>query len=149
MCGTDRVRRCDACGLLVYNLSAMTVGEALALIQETEGRRCVRFYRRADGTVLTRDCPEAPYDLAQERVKGALVTLVVLTVWLAATPFADAAWTLARRALKAAAHLSDAPPLAGSAGMVVEATMGEPIMGNMMSEPLLPSVEPPPPSATE
>jgi hypothetical protein len=31
--------------------------EAEALVQSVEGRMCVRFYRRADGTLLTDDCP--------------------------------------------------------------------------------------------
>jgi hypothetical protein len=32
--------------------------EATALLQQAgKGRVCVRFYRRADGTVLTQDCP--------------------------------------------------------------------------------------------
>ena len=31
--------------------------EAERLVVETEGRLCVRFYQRFDGTVLTRDCP--------------------------------------------------------------------------------------------
>lgn len=56
MQGDDRVRACGACKQNVYDLSAMTRDEALALINEREGRVCVRFYRRADGTILTKDC---------------------------------------------------------------------------------------------
>jgi hypothetical protein len=41
----------------VYNLSAMSSDEAANLIREAEGRVCVRLYRRADGSVMTRDCP--------------------------------------------------------------------------------------------
>ena len=41
----------------VYNLSDMTEEEALKLVEEREGRLCVRFYQREDGTVLTSDCP--------------------------------------------------------------------------------------------
>jgi hypothetical protein len=55
--GDGRVRFCRACRLYVYNLSGMTRPQAEALVQSAEGRLCVRFYRRADGTVLTRDCP--------------------------------------------------------------------------------------------
>lgn len=55
--GDDRVRFCPECELNVYNLSAMTEEQALALVQEREGRLCVRFYQREDGTVLTSDCP--------------------------------------------------------------------------------------------
>lgn len=53
----ERVRFCSQCNLNVYNLSGMTRGEAEALINRTEGRLCVRFYRRSDGTVLTQNCP--------------------------------------------------------------------------------------------
>ncbi|HEX7603018.1 MAG TPA: hypothetical protein VF316_15480, partial [Polyangiaceae bacterium] len=31
--------------------------EAEALLAGTEGERCIRLYRRADGTVLTDNCP--------------------------------------------------------------------------------------------
>ncbi|HEY3243926.1 MAG TPA: hypothetical protein VGM03_11305 [Phycisphaerae bacterium] len=57
MQGDERVRFCDACKLNVYNLSAMTRHDAEALILEREGRLCARFYRRADGTILTENCP--------------------------------------------------------------------------------------------
>ncbi len=57
MTGTDQARFCDQCHKNVYNLSALTRAEAEALIQEKEGHLCVRYYARADGTVLTQDCP--------------------------------------------------------------------------------------------
>jgi hypothetical protein len=53
----DRVRFCSQCNLNVYNLSDMSRQEAEALITKTEGRLCVRFYRRADGSILTQNCP--------------------------------------------------------------------------------------------
>lgn len=52
-----RVRFCGHSGKSVYNLSAMPREEAEALLAEKEGQMCVRLYRRADGTVLTADCP--------------------------------------------------------------------------------------------
>jgi hypothetical protein len=57
MIGSDRVRFCGQCSLNVYNLSAMTRDQAEHLIAANEGRLCVRFYRRNDGSILTRDCP--------------------------------------------------------------------------------------------
>ena len=57
MSGNERVRFCGECQLNVYNLSGMSRREAEALITSTEGRLCVRFYRRADGKILTRNCP--------------------------------------------------------------------------------------------
>src|SRR5687768_8336611 len=55
--GDEKKRFCGRCNLHVYNVSALSRGEAEALIAGAEGRLCMRLYRRADGTVLTRDCP--------------------------------------------------------------------------------------------
>jgi hypothetical protein len=57
MFGTERKRFCGECKLNVYNLSGMSRTEAENLLLNSEGRLCVRFYRRADGSVLTKDCP--------------------------------------------------------------------------------------------
>jgi len=57
MTGDDKVRFCGECRLNVYNLSAMDVEEAAERLAADEEDLCVRFYRRADGTILTRDCP--------------------------------------------------------------------------------------------
>ncbi len=57
MVGDERVRFCGHCSLNVYNLSGMTKREAERLVVQAEGRLCVRFYRRADGTILTKNCP--------------------------------------------------------------------------------------------
>jgi hypothetical protein len=58
MVGDERVRHCAECNLNVYNLSAMTERQVQELIAGSRGKRlCTRFYRRADGTVLTQDCP--------------------------------------------------------------------------------------------
>ena len=57
MIGTERVRFCGQCSLNVYNLSGMTKREAEQLVTSAEGRLCIRFYRRADGTILTKNCP--------------------------------------------------------------------------------------------
>ncbi len=57
MSGDHQKRFCQQCQLNVYNLSGMTREAAEELIAESEGRLCVRFFRRADGTLLTQDCP--------------------------------------------------------------------------------------------
>lgn len=56
MKGTDTVRHCQLCNKNVYHLSRLTSFEARDLLLKTEGRLCVRFFARADGTVLTKDC---------------------------------------------------------------------------------------------
>src|SRR3989442_6774743 len=57
MIGNDRARFCGQCNLNVYNLSSMTKSEAESFIAGNEGRLCVRFYRRRDGSILTNNCP--------------------------------------------------------------------------------------------
>ena len=57
MAGDDRSRFCSECNKNVYNLSAMSTAEAVAFVADRKGEACVRFYRRADGTTLTADCP--------------------------------------------------------------------------------------------
>ena len=57
MAGNERVRFCSQCKLNVYDISAMTKSEAESFIANAEGRICARYYRRADGSIMTRDCP--------------------------------------------------------------------------------------------
>ena len=57
MTGDERVRHCGSCDKNVYNLSEMTREDAQALLVQHEGKLCVRYYRRHDGTILTADCP--------------------------------------------------------------------------------------------
>ena len=57
MYGDERKRFCGDCKLNVFNLSGMTRDEAESLIMNAQGRLCVRFYQRADGSVITQDCP--------------------------------------------------------------------------------------------
>jgi hypothetical protein len=57
MRGDGRVRFCTQCNQKVYNLSEMPRKQAEALLQQSEGKLCARFYRRSDGKVMTADCP--------------------------------------------------------------------------------------------
>ncbi|MCG8405036.1 MAG: hypothetical protein MI923_07565 [Phycisphaerales bacterium] len=57
MKGNDRIRFCEACKLHVYNFAEMTRSEVKALIIEKEGNLCARLYQRADGTMITKECP--------------------------------------------------------------------------------------------
>ncbi len=57
MAGDDRKRSCGDCKMNVYNLSGMTKYDAENLLMNSEGRVCVRYFQRADGTILTQDCP--------------------------------------------------------------------------------------------
>lgn len=57
MQGDDRVRHCGQCQKNVYDLSELTAAEVVELIQTNEGQLCIQLFRRADGTVITADCP--------------------------------------------------------------------------------------------
>jgi hypothetical protein len=79
MSGDDRVRFCQQCQLHVYDISQMTRRQAEALISQTEGRICARLYRRADGTVLTKDCPVGlrAFRRRAARIAGAALTTLL------------------------------------------------------------------------
>jgi hypothetical protein len=79
MNGDDRVRHCAECKLNVYNLSEMTRAEAERLIATREGRLCIRFYRRADGTIITRNCPRGLEALVRRvsRIAGAALSAMM------------------------------------------------------------------------
>lgn len=57
MTGDDKVRLCGLCERNIYNISSMSAAEAAALIQNATERTCIRMFRRADGTLMTNDCP--------------------------------------------------------------------------------------------
>ncbi len=130
MRGEGAVRHCGHCRKNVYDLSAIGRADAEELITLAEGDLCVRFRRRADGTVVTADCPPL-------RRHGRTVRRLALA-GVTAVGVAGAAMAL--------------PPAgAGCTGI----TMGEPeMMGAMVAPPLDPpedatpeadpAVEPPP-----
>ena len=88
MSGDNRVRFCDHCRQHVYNIEALARAEAVRLIEAREGRVCVRFHRRRDGTVVTADCWAR---LRAARRKGALAFVSMLVVVGVAQVFAMAA----------------------------------------------------------
>jgi hypothetical protein len=145
--GDDKTRHCASCRLNVHNLSAMTSAEAEALLSRTLGageRLCGAFYRRADGTVLTQDCPVG---LAAVRARvRRRVTRVAAALGLVATGGALAAGSGSDsvpqrlRALRPfsilAEWLSPAPP------------PPSPPIGRMIKGEIACPVAPPPPIAT-
>ncbi len=81
MYGNDRKRFCGDCKLNVYNLSGMTRVEAEDLIRRSEGRLCVRFYSRADGSVITQDCPVG-WACIKQRTKSVVTAVFSLLMGL-------------------------------------------------------------------
>jgi hypothetical protein len=90
MTGDDRVRHCSICQQSVYNLSALTRDAAEDLVRRTEWRLCVRFFRREDGTVMTRDCPVGRLRAVRQQfavaVSVAAVLLLSLVGWIFGRP---------------------------------------------------------------
>jgi hypothetical protein len=81
MAGDERVRHCTLCSLNVYNFQEMTRDEIRALLVEKEGRVCARIYRRADGTMLTSDCPSG-FEVLRQRMSrfAAALTAALFSV---------------------------------------------------------------------
>ncbi|HEV7554675.1 MAG TPA: hypothetical protein VGO00_04415 [Kofleriaceae bacterium] len=119
MAGDDRVRHCGDCRKNVYNLSEMTRDEAQALLVAHEGKLCVRYYRRHDGTILTADCPVG----TKRRRRRRIVALGVFAA-LASTVFGFAA---KRRGGHGRSEMGGAEAIQGDPmpGRIGTTTMGE------------------------
>ena len=87
--GDDRVRTCGACTKNVYNLTEMTRVEAEALILAKEGKLCVRYFQRRDGTMLQKDCTIGGSERRRRRFIAVGVS-AVLAVGVAVTRAPDA-----------------------------------------------------------
>lgn len=58
MQGDERVRFCASCEKNVFNISELTRNEAELFLKQRAGNLgCLRLFRRADGTIITKDCP--------------------------------------------------------------------------------------------
>ena len=80
MHGDERTRFCATCENDVHDLSQMTREEAEALLSRAEGKVCVRFYRRADGTVSTLDCAPRRFEKLRKRTRRALAFAAAMVV---------------------------------------------------------------------
>jgi len=72
--GENAIRHCEACGLNVHNFAELTARQAEALLQhaaETGERLCGVLWRRADGTIITRNCPVGWRAARQRAVRAA------------------------------------------------------------------------------
>jgi hypothetical protein len=87
MRGDERVRFCGLCRLNVYDLSQMSRAEAQKLVLEREGRMCVRFFRREDGKVLTKDCPVGLRAVRQRLVRAVAAIAGLMIAMVSGTLF--------------------------------------------------------------
>ena len=83
MTGDERERFCGECRQQVFNISNLSRVQAEEFLGERLGAVCVRFFRRTDGTILTRDCPVG-LRLLRRGIVAALTSLATLASLLAA-----------------------------------------------------------------
>lgn len=88
MTGDDRTRHCDLCELSVHNVEGMTRDEVARLVNKGGGRLCMRLVRRADGTVMTKDCPVG-LRAYRKRVAGFATAAFAAVLGLLTTSYAQ------------------------------------------------------------
>lgn len=82
MRGDERRRFCEKCQLHVHDLRSLSETEATELLRGASGRVCGRVFQRADGTVLTKDCPVGEATLRRRMVMS-VVAVAALFVAVA------------------------------------------------------------------
>ena len=125
MIGNDRQRFCGACEMNVYNLSGMTREDAESMPATLEGRLCVRFYRRADGSVMTKDCP-----VGWARVKNRSKIIATAFVSLIVSFFSAIGIVFMFNAPKRSQEVG-AIAISTNSNQRVEPRPHEPLMGNI------------------
>jgi hypothetical protein len=85
MQGDERVRRCSGCSKNVYNISDMSEREAEELLKSHENP-CLRLFRRADGNLITDNCPRGLRKLRDRCRKVAAAAAGLLATFLALAP---------------------------------------------------------------
>lgn len=80
--GDDRSRFCGQCEKNVFDFRRLTRDEIATLLAQADEQVCGRLYRRADGTVITADCPVGLTARLHRRLMrlGALATALLLVV---------------------------------------------------------------------
>ncbi|MBU6452412.1 MAG: hypothetical protein KGS72_11575 [Cyanobacteria bacterium REEB67] len=84
MSGNESKRFCGGCAKYVYNLSAMSKSEAEDFLSAVREVPCLKFYRRADGTIMFENCPKGLRrlrDAAKVAWKAASLALAFLCSW--------------------------------------------------------------------
>jgi hypothetical protein len=123
MAGDDRVRFCARCARRVFNVAAMSRTEAERVLAENEPAPCMRIHRRADGTVLTADCP-----VGARRRHGRRLVMAAAATGLVAAASATGPSRVGADAQRAArlAHWAEvaADPIAAAVGPYGAAVMG-------------------------
>lgn len=89
MDGDDRTRFCSRCELSVYNISDMSKKEADNFLRSNVEQVCLRFFRRHDGTIMTKDCPIGLRIVQGIRRKTKAIAMAIIAVFNGAPTFAE------------------------------------------------------------
>ncbi len=134
MDGDEQKRFCQSCRQNVYNISEMSRAEAEKLIREKEGRLCVRFYRRTDGTVMTKDCPVG---LRALRLRAAAVFSGLVTMILGGVGIAKHG-NAAQQATMGGPLITAPPAMMGTPAVSVPAKHSSIVSRVVMGKPVMP-----------
>jgi hypothetical protein len=129
MTGDDQVRHCKRCDKDVFNLSEMNAADAEALLARHGTAPCVRFFRRADGTVKTRDCPDR-----RPLIAGVIAAGAIAAAGLAAAGVSALATMGAPNPDRPAIQATPEPPTVPRMGVPALPEPPPMIMGEMMVE---------------
>jgi len=130
MVGSERVRFCGQCNRHVYNLSGISKTAAEALLTSTEDRLCIRYYRRADGTILTQNCPVGLRAI-KRKVTRAISTFLsaVLSFCAGVGLYSFTSRQETQNALAMGAVVADEPESITEPSPTMEPTIGQMVMG--------------------
>jgi hypothetical protein len=133
MNGDNRVRFCGHCQLNVYNISELSRSEAEALIASTEGRLCAKLFRRADGTILTKECPVGLRAVRMRVSKKAAAVFAAMVSLVSVIFGQQSSDKFEKSACTPQARISRTNPESAFAGAVLSGTLVDPnggIVGN-------------------
>ncbi len=133
MSGTENVRSCERCQHKVYNLSELTSTEAETLLRTSEGRLCVRYYRRADGTVMTKDCSVGVTARRHRRIAQTVAGVAAAVGSAAALlrPQPEPRAVMGAPMPLPVIQTTPAPEIHPTMGMVAEPVMGNAVLGRV------------------
>jgi hypothetical protein len=151
MSGDERSRHCRECKLNVYNVAGLTKKEAEALLEKAAAgqRVCLRLSRRADGTIITKDCPVGVKLARRLKIRAAALRLSATTafLWLFGIAQPSTARELMGKIAAPTNSYQQAAPVNNNLDPDTEETMGDiaepdpqPTMGEPAVAPLSPQL---------
>jgi hypothetical protein len=151
MRGDDRMRFCSHCKLNVYNLSDMSRADAEKLVRDREGRLCVRFFKRQDGTVLTRDCPIGIRAIRRRLVRSVAALAGLLLALVGSTAFGSrlSRWLPSGFRAPAESLAQWVDPIPPPTACGPPPMMGKMVMGGCQPPPIMTPPVPVPPVGGE